>query len=89
MKDVEWYDPRLDTWTSLPNMLEPRGGVSAVVKNGYLYALGGNDGNDRLRSVEKLNLSNRRRWIREKDEMNTSRCRISLKSLRNFPVKRI
>lgn len=47
------YDPITDTWTPLANSMATRRiGVGVAVVNRLLYAVGGFDGANRLRSVE-------------------------------------
>jgi hypothetical protein len=46
------YDPDLDRWTMLASMATKRIGVGVAVVNRLLYALGGFDGSNRLRSME-------------------------------------
>ena len=65
------YDPDLDKWQKIASMNSKRIGVGVAVVNRLLYAVGGFDGQNRLRSVELYNP--------EKDEwqyvapMNTTR----------------
>jgi N-acetylneuraminic acid mutarotase len=42
---VEIYDPATNSWSTGPSMLAPRAGMSSVVANGCMYAIGG-EGND-------------------------------------------
>lgn len=46
------YDPDLDRWTMLASMATKRIGVGVAVVNRLLFALGGFDGSNRLRSME-------------------------------------
>lgn len=56
---VERYDPSCDTWTFVASMLTPRGGVGLTAlkhqadKEGFLYAIGGNDGVSSLDKCER------------------------------------
>lgn len=47
------YDPEKDTWTMVSPMKTKRIGVGCAVANRILYAVGGFDGRNRLKSVEK------------------------------------
>jgi len=38
---LEIYDPATNTWMQGPSMLEPRSGMSSIVANGCLWAMGG------------------------------------------------
>lgn len=49
----EVYDPVTMQWTFLPQMNNPRSGVSLVAHKDSLYALGGFSGFTRLNSGEK------------------------------------
>ena len=82
------YDPEKDTWTMVSRMKTKRIGVGCAVANRILYAVGGYDGRNRLKSVE--------RYVPEDDEwsfvspMNTARsgagrwCEGSLLCFLNF-----
>ncbi|KAE8745064.1 hypothetical protein FOCC_FOCC008315 [Frankliniella occidentalis] len=48
------FDPSVSQWTFITSMLSPRSGVSLVAHCGYLYALGGFNGQDRLSSGERF-----------------------------------
>jgi len=47
------YDPVLDTWTKMAPMLQHRSGASAAVLDGFLYVIGGTDGDIALNSGQK------------------------------------
>lgn len=53
-RSVEVYHPGSDTWTDEVPMFGARCNFAAVVLNGSIYVMGGDDGNDALRSVEKF-----------------------------------
>jgi len=42
-----------DTWTDISSMLNPRQDFVAVVVNGDLYAIGGDNGSNETASVER------------------------------------
>ncbi|CAI6370515.1 unnamed protein product [Macrosiphum euphorbiae] len=44
LKSVEYYDPALDTWTSVAELSEHRDKVSIGVLDGLMYAIGGYHG---------------------------------------------
>lgn len=54
---VTWcrYDPDSDTWVRIKSMKQQRIGVGVAVINRLLYAVGGFDGENRLKSVECYN----------------------------------
>eukprot|EP00102_Acyrthosiphon_pisum_P023578 XP_016660788.1 PREDICTED: ring canal kelch homolog isoform X3 [Acyrthosiphon pisum] len=52
LKSVEYYDPALDTWSSVAEMSECRDGVSVGVLDGHMYAVGGYSSGEYLKSVE-------------------------------------
>ncbi|VEL30911.1 unnamed protein product, partial [Protopolystoma xenopodis] len=54
---AEFYEPDSNQWTMISRMHSPRGGVSLAQHGGYLFAIGGNDGNSRLRSIERYDNS--------------------------------
>lgn len=49
------YDPDSDTWVRIKSMKQQRIGVGVGVINRLLYAVGGFDGENRLKSVECYN----------------------------------
>lgn len=49
---VEFYEPRMDAWTTAPSMKYSRDGVSLASYGGYIHAIGGIDGPSYLNSVE-------------------------------------
>lgn len=53
LDSVERYNLDTHTWTSVVNMLCPRGGVGVAALGGRLYAVGGHDGTNYLSSVEE------------------------------------
>ena len=52
---VESYDPSLDSWTTTTSMIEHRSSLGVCILDGFLYALGGYNGQTTLNSVEKFN----------------------------------
>ncbi|KAK0052955.1 kelch-like protein 8 [Biomphalaria pfeifferi] len=51
-KSIECYDPRQDKWFPVADMTTRRRHVGVCSYNGVLYAVGGHDGTDHLRSGE-------------------------------------
>ncbi|NWQ78118.1 KLH17 protein, partial [Columbina picui] len=52
---VEKYEPQVNTWTPIANMLSRRSSAGVAVLEGMLYVAGGNDGTSCLNSVERYN----------------------------------
>uniref|UniRef100_A0A8C6YY89 Kelch like family member 17 n=1 Tax=Nothoprocta perdicaria TaxID=30464 RepID=A0A8C6YY89_NOTPE len=52
---VEKYEPQINTWTPIANMLSRRSSAGVAVLEGMLYVAGGNDGTSCLNSVERYN----------------------------------
>ena len=50
--EMENYNFKTSVWNKGPNLLVPRGGLSASVLNGCIYVCGGADGTSQLNSVE-------------------------------------
>ncbi|XP_069113518.1 kelch-like protein 26 [Argopecten irradians] len=46
------YDPRFDTWYELASMIEPRRDFALVGLEGHIYAIGGQDENKMMNTVE-------------------------------------
>jgi N-acetylneuraminic acid mutarotase len=53
LRSAESYDPATNTWTDISSMLTPRKDFAAVVLNGDLYVIGGNDGSQKTANVER------------------------------------
>ena len=49
---MEQYDHERNTWQSLPSMLAGRGRLDVGMVGGRLYACGGSDGTQELKTVE-------------------------------------
>ena len=63
---VEMYDPARDQWSVLAGMSMLRSGVSMVVCEDRVYAIGGFDGEHRLDSGEHVAIGGMsRRWIED------------------------
>lgn len=54
---VEKYCPRQDVWTQLPSLTKKRRYAASAAIGKCLYIIGGYDTKSRLKSVEKLDLS--------------------------------
>ena len=52
--DVDIYNPEHDRWTPAPPLNQRRSYVQAATLGDNVYAVGGTEGNTRLRTVEKL-----------------------------------
>lgn len=48
------YDPNINKWKQVNSMTTPRLGVGVASLGGYLYAVGGSDGDSPLASAERL-----------------------------------
>ncbi|CAK8688299.1 unnamed protein product [Clavelina lepadiformis] len=59
---AECYDPRNGKWEYIPPMKTCRSGLTAVVLNNEIYAIGGDDGSNNLNSVEKYD-PDTKAWI--------------------------
>ncbi len=61
MAHCEEYSVLDDKWTMLPALNKARGyTAAALVENSYLYAIGGNSGND---TIEMLDMSKHKAWV--------------------------
>ncbi|MFB9705193.1 Kelch repeat-containing protein, partial [Rhodococcus aetherivorans] len=54
---VERYDPATDTWTQLPDMPTPRGGLGVTHLDGRIVAVGGEEPTRVLADVEAFDLT--------------------------------
>jgi len=60
LSSVECYNPKIDSWTSMPNMTTRRSGHEMVAGAGSLFCLGGFDGSARLSSCERFSFQTKR-----------------------------
>lgn len=72
MKSVEKFDLEKNCWIKTDDMNQKRKGCSVVCMPDGLYAIGGFDGCQYLKSVEKYDISVRK-W-KYVQELNYSRC---------------
>ena len=49
------FDPENSEWSTMAPMQNRRGGVGVAAMDGYLYAVGGNDGTTSLLTAERYN----------------------------------
>lgn len=61
LNSVEYYDPNVDEWFLISEMLTPRSGVQLITYENYLFVIGGNDGIIRQTSVERYD-PNENEW---------------------------
>jgi kelch-like protein 18 len=61
MSTVEMYDPLIGKWSVVEPMSTLRSRVGVTVMNGLLYAIGGFNGYERLRTVEVFD-TEQRKW---------------------------
>ena len=52
---MEYYDPSLDAWAVTTSMIEHRSSVGVAVLDGFLYAVGGYNGQATVKTVERYN----------------------------------
>lgn len=75
------YYPREDRWEALSqSMSTPRGGVNCAVLGTRLYAMGGFDGQQRLSSVEFLDLESPEKGWRSAPKMKVRRSNFGVTS---------
>ena len=76
---VEYYDPSSDTWTATTGMIEYRSSLGVGVLDGFLYAVGGYNGQMTVDTVERYNLRTQE-WSMI-PEMTTQRSMLGVASL--------
>lgn len=69
--DVKRYDPSIQRWIRVASMGTKRLGVAVAVLDGYLYAIGGSDGQCPLSTVERYD-PKANKWL-SVSPMNTRR----------------
>eukprot|EP00466_Bigelowiella_natans_P020357 jgi/Bigna1/144257/aug1.85_g18965 len=65
-------------WTKIPDMNTKRRGVGVAVGDGKLFAVGGNDGSNRLKNGEYLDLNNMDAGWKKIPDMNTERSNLGV-----------
>lgn len=80
---VEKFDPYKDEWIEVNPMSKPRCGVGVAILNNSLYAIGGHDGQNYLKSVELLNIDDET-WSREVADMGEERTSVCVVALNGF-----
>ena len=73
LSDVDVYNPTHDRWITAPRLTQRRSYVQAATLGENVYAVGGTEGNTRLKTVEKLSPYTST-WTRVAD-MNVARSR--------------
>lgn len=81
--DVERYNPYCDTWTEVSKMSEPRCGAGVNILENFLYAIGGHDGTNYLKSVEKYDCK-ADIWSSEVCEMKLERTSVGVVKLDGY-----
>ena len=81
LSDVDVYDPERDKWTAAPRLNQRRSYIQAATLGDDIYAVGGTEGNKRLRTVEKLSPYTST-WDRIAD-LNVARSRPGVAALDN------
>lgn len=80
---VEKFDPYNDSWTQIRSMTKARCGVGAAILDKYLYAIGGYDGMNYTKSVERMNIENET-WYVDVKEMISERTSVGVVVLDGF-----
>ena len=75
MDSAEVYNIEIETWEKIPNMAFPRRALSAVTLPDGIYAVGGYNGSNYLKEVEKYDYR-MKRWI-NMAPMKYGRCTLS------------
>lgn len=76
---VEHYDPNLDTWTVTTSMIEHRSSLGVGILDGFLFAVGGYNGQMTVNTVERFN-PRTQEWSMI-TEMSTERSMLGVTSL--------
>lgn len=83
MRSAEMFDTRYNQWSYIPQMISARSGVSLVVYENSLYALGGFNGYIRLTSGEKY-VPGDSPWWTETSNMLTPRSNFATAVLDDY-----
>lgn len=83
VSSVEKYDPYQDEWIFVKPMSRPRCGVGVAFQGNSLYAFGGHDGQNYLKSVERYDISENC-WYEDVVDMRFERTSIGIVALKNY-----
>ena len=75
--EVWRYEQKLDTWTQLSDMLTPRSELGLALIDGYLYAVGGWNGESRLNTIERYSITENK-WTKVRRNQQFSHSFISI-----------
>lgn len=83
VSSVEKYNPYADEWIKVKPMSRPRCGVGVAILGDSLYALGGHDGENYLKSAERYDILNDC-WYQDVADMQSERTSIGVVALNNY-----
>lgn len=83
VSSVEKYDPYRNEWIKVKPMSSPRCGVGVAFQGNSLYAFGGHDGQNYLKSVERYDISENC-WYEDVVDMRFERTSIGIVALKNY-----
>lgn len=80
---VEEYNPHSDSWREVEPMSKPRCGVGVTVLGQYIYAVGGHDGQDYLKTVERFDTKTGI-WSQDVSDMHVERTSLGVVALNGY-----
>lgn len=80
---TERFDPYKDEWTEVSAMTRPRCGVGVAILNGFLYAIGGHDGQVYLKSAERFRIADEV-WFNDVADMRGERTSVGVVALNGY-----
>jgi len=80
---VEKYDPYSDDWEEVSPMTRPRCGVGVTILGDSLYAVGGHDGQQYLKSAERYDIPSEK-WHTDVADMQSERTSVGVVSVGGF-----
>lgn len=83
VSSAEKYDPCRDEWVEVKSMSRPRCGVGVAFHGNSLYAFGGHDGQNYLKSVERYDIKEDC-WREDVVDMRFERTSIGIVALKNY-----
>ena len=82
--DIETFDIRAGRWFNLDEMCStPRAFHGVIILDGWIYLIGGCDGDKHYKSTERYNPAVSKSW-QNVAPMSTARCYISVAVLNSF-----
>jgi len=82
---TEWYDPTINQWQPLPQLITPRfSGGLAVIKDNFVFYMGGYNSKGTYKSLDILDLSSKCPYWRSSADMLVTRRHLGVGTINNY-----